>query len=114
MAQEQWPTLDFGHDVRNANGAAMKSAKHLLGAMILLTGLACGDGSTNSLVVVTVVAAPNMAPVAQLRVLITNLSDAAVAKTDTQLFPENPRLPLSHSTRALPCRSRRAVPASWI
>jgi hypothetical protein len=66
----------------------MKSAKLLLGALILLTGLACGDGSTNSLVVVTVVAAPNMAPVAQLRVIITNLSDAAVAKTDTQLFPE--------------------------
>lgn len=66
----------------------MKSTKLLLGALILLTGLACGDGSTNSLVVVTVVAPPNMAPVAQLRVTITNLSDAAVAKTDTQLFPE--------------------------
>jgi cysteine-rich repeat protein len=70
----------------------MKSAKPLLGALILLTGLACGDGSTNSLVVVTVVATPNMAPVAQLRVIITNLSDAAVAKTDTQLFPEKASL----------------------
>jgi cysteine-rich repeat protein len=70
----------------------MKSARILLGALILLTGLACGDGATNSLVVVTVVAAPNMAPVAQLRVKITNLSDAAVAKTDTQLFPEKASL----------------------
>jgi cysteine-rich repeat protein len=70
----------------------MKSAKLLLGALIVLTGLACGDGSTNSIVVVTVVASPNMTPVAQLRVIITNLSDAAEAKTDTQLFPEKASL----------------------
>lgn len=67
----------------------MKASRILLAALTLSTGLACGGGaSPSSVVFVTVTAAPDMAPVSQLRVTITNLSDASVPRTETELFPE--------------------------
>jgi len=66
----------------------VKTSRLHLGCLLLLTVSACGGGSNpSSLVVVTVSAAPDMLPVAQLRVTVTHLSDASVARSDTELFP---------------------------
>jgi len=62
----------------------MKRLGLLLALLTTLPGAACDDSTTNSLVVVTVTAAPSMPAVSQLRVRASNASS-----TQTKLFPES-------------------------
>ena len=68
----------------------MRACSRLLLAAALATASACGDPSSDSLVVVTVTASPAMPAVSQLKVNLTNFSDAALRRTDTELFPQTP------------------------
>ena len=52
-------------------------------AVVLILGSGCGKSDSNSLVVVTVTAAPGMRAVTQLRVVVSN-----AGSSDTKLFPQ--------------------------
>jgi cysteine-rich repeat protein len=62
----------------------------LLLGLVIVGGLACGDSNTDSVVVVTVKAAPDVPSISQLRVTIAIHPDAGSAVSEVQLFPPTP------------------------